>query len=50
MPYVFDTSALVGAWVRTYPPDVFPGLWEDLDALARQGGLLAPEEVLGELS
>ena len=49
MPYVFDTSALVGAWVRTYPPDVFPGLWDDMDALARRGGLLAPEEVLDEL-
>ena len=47
--YVFDTSALIGAWVRSYPPDLFPGLWGHLDELAREGRLLAPEEVLGEL-
>lgn len=49
MPYVVDTSSLIGAWVRTYPPDTFPGLWDNLDALARAGGLIAPEEVLEEL-
>jgi hypothetical protein len=47
--YVFDTSALIGAWVRTYPPDVMPGLWENLDNLAQRGEMHAPEEVLAEL-
>ena len=49
MPYVFDTSALIGAWFRTYPPDLFPHLWENMDGLARRGNLLVPEEVLHEL-
>lgn len=49
MVYVFDTSALIGAWVRYYPPDSFPGLWDQMDALARSGRLLAPDEVLDEL-
>lgn len=49
MAYVFDTSALIGAWVRTYPPDVMPGLWDNLDRLAEQGEMHAPEEVLQEL-
>ena len=49
MAYVLDTSALVGAWSRTYPRDVLPGLWDNLDALARSGHLLMPEEVLTEL-
>jgi hypothetical protein len=46
---VFDTSSLIGAWVRTYPPDLFPGVWDNLDALAGAGNLLAPEDVLEEL-
>ena len=50
MPYVFDTSALVGAWVRSYPPDLFPGLWRQMDQLAQAGSLVAPEDVLEELS
>lgn len=50
MTYVFDTSALIGAWVRTYPPDVMPGLWDHLDELASQDRLHAPEEVLQEIS
>lgn len=49
MSYVFDTSALVGAWVRLYPPDLFAGLWDHMDELAADGRLLVPEEVLDEL-
>lgn len=49
MTYVLDTSALIGAWQRKYPPEVFPSLWENLDQLGRDGGLFVPEEVLGEL-
>jgi hypothetical protein len=47
--YVFDTSSLVGAWVRMYPPDTFPIVWERLDDLATAGNLLIPEEVYEEL-
>lgn len=49
MTYVFDTSSLVGAWVRSYPPDLFPGVWEHMSELAEAGQLIAPEDVLEEL-
>ncbi|MGH3631875.1 MAG: DUF4411 family protein [Sciscionella sp.] len=49
MTYVFDTSSLIGAWFRTYPPDVFPRLWQNMDDLAHSGRLLVPEEVMFEL-
>lgn len=48
--YVWDTSALIGAWVRSYPPDVFPALWNQIDALGASGRVIVPEEVLEELS
>jgi hypothetical protein len=47
--YVFDTSSLIGAWVRTYPPDSFPVVWDRMDGLATAGNLLVPEEVYEEL-
>jgi|SRR5579863_3995079 len=47
--YVFDTSSLIGAWVRMYPPDSFPVVWDRIDELATAGNLLVPEEVLEEL-
>jgi hypothetical protein len=47
--YIFDTSSLIGGWVRTYPPDLFPVVWERMDELANEGRLLAPEEVYEEL-
>ena len=47
--YVLDTSALIGAWVRTYPPASFPNFWDHLDATAQQGRIVVPEEVVTEL-
>jgi len=47
--YVLDTSGLVGAWQRRYPPEVFTTLWDNLEALGAQGELLVPEEVHREL-
>jgi Domain of unknown function (DUF4411) len=47
--YVFDTSSLIGAWVRTYPPDTFPVVWDRMDGLAAEGRLQVPEEVYEEL-
>ena len=49
MVYVADTSGLIGAWQRRYPPEVFPTLWENLEALGEAGQLLVPEEVHQEL-
>ena len=49
MSYVFDASALIGAWVRSYPPDLFPRVLEEMDSLAVDSRLLVPAEVLAEL-
>jgi hypothetical protein len=48
--YCFDTSALLDAWNRSYPPDVFPQLWTSLEESIKSGELIAPEEVRLELS
>ena len=48
--YVIDTSALLDGWVRHYPSDVFPSLWSHLEDMIQSGELLAPDEVLSELS
>lgn len=50
MAYIFDTSSLIGAWVRAYPPDTFPVVWDRMDGLAAAGDLLVPEEVYEKLS
>lgn len=49
MPYSVDTSGFLDAWVRNYPVDVFPTIWEEMDRAARDGTLLASDEVLREL-
>lgn len=50
MAYVFDTSGLIGAWMRSYPPDSFPRLWDEMDRLIDAGRAFAPQEVYEELS
>src|SRR5216683_5683417 len=49
MPYSIDTSGFLDAWVRNYPVDVFPTIWEQIDGAARNGTLLASDEVVREL-
>jgi len=44
-----DTSSLIHAWRRDYPPDVFPSVWDNLSKFARDRIAIAPEEVLIEL-
>jgi len=46
--YCFDTSALVVS-KRSYPYQVFPGLWDGYADLAKDGRLKAPFQVLEEL-
>ncbi len=46
--YVIDSSALIDI-KRTYPVDVFPGVWTKLENLVKDGRLIAPQEVLFEL-
>ena len=47
--YSLDTSALLNAWQRNYPPDLFPTLWDNLDRLISNRLVIASEEVLVEL-
>ena len=49
MAYCFDTSVLIECWSRSYPPDVFPGLWVKLDALIARQEVLCADEVRVEL-
>lgn len=46
--YCIDTSALVVSG-RSYPVEVFPGLWDGYGELAKNGRLRAPFQVLEEL-
>jgi predicted nucleic acid-binding protein len=48
--YCFDTSALLDAWSRHYPPDVFPQLWRALEESIAAGEVIAAEEVRVEIS
>jgi len=49
LKYSIDTSAILDAWVRGFPPEVMPGLWKQLEELIDNGQLIATEEVLYEL-
>ena len=47
--YCIDTSSLVHAWRRAYPPKRFSGLWNAFDQLIDDGRLVATIEVYHEL-
>jgi Domain of unknown function (DUF4411) len=47
--YCFDTSSLVHAWRRAYPPKRFSRLWAFFDDLIEGGRMVASIEVLNEL-
>ena len=49
MSYSLDTSGFLDAWLRHYPMDVFPTVWERLDAAAKNGIVFVSDEVLREL-
>jgi len=49
MNYSVDTSSILDAWRRYYPPDIFPALWTNLDQLITSGSLRATDEVRIEL-
>lgn len=49
MPFSLDTSGILDAWVRFYPPDVFPTIWSQMDESAKKGEIFVVEEVLREL-
>ena len=47
--YCLDTSAMIHAWVETYPPDVAPPLWEYIEEAIADGKLISPQDVREEL-
>jgi len=49
MKYSVDTSAILDAWQRHYPPDNFPTLWDNLERLINDGVLVSSQMVLIEL-
>lgn len=49
MKFSLDTSGILDAWVRHYPPDVFPTIWSHLDAAVQSEQILIIEEVVVEL-
>lgn len=49
MIFCVDTSAWLDGWVRDYPPDVFPSLWEKLSEYITAGTVKFSEEVYVEL-
>lgn len=48
--YSFDTSSIIEARVRAYPPDVFASLWNNMSDLIRLKRIACAEEVLRELA
>src|SRR5262245_18814047 len=47
--YSIDTSALIGWWVRRYPPDVFPSLQESIEQLVASKRLHTSRMLLADL-
>ena len=47
--YSLDTSAFLNSWRKYYPPDLFPMLWQNIEASVDNGILIAVDEVLVEL-
>ena len=47
--YCIDTSAILHAWNRRYPPQAFPTVWTNVEQLIAEGRLCATEEVQHEL-
>lgn len=50
MIYCFDSSAWLDCWVRWYPPNTFPSLWNNLDQLITNRQIVTPSMIVDELS
>jgi len=48
--YCFDTSSIIHAWVRTYPPENFPTFWARFDTAISSSLIVSPEDVRQELA
>lgn len=49
MRWCFDTSGFMEPWIRLYPTDLFPAIWDKLQELVSDGAVCAPQEVRMEL-
>jgi hypothetical protein len=47
--YCIDTSSLIDAFRRWYPPDVFPPLWVKLESLIKSESLFSTIEVFHDI-
>jgi hypothetical protein len=47
--YSGDTSMLINAWRKHYPPDIFPTVWDRIDSLIQSGVVISTDEVRVEL-
>ena len=47
--YCFDTSAILDAWVRYYPPDIMPDFWEKLAEMIENDEIICCKDVYNEL-
>ncbi|MDP9893241.1 hypothetical protein J2W32_001457 [Variovorax boronicumulans] len=47
--YSIDTSSLVHAWSRAYPPKNFISVWDRLESAIDQGVIVASVEVINEI-
>ena len=48
--YSIDTSALIHAWRRAYPPKNFASFWAKLENLIDDGVIIASIEVINEIN
>ena len=48
MTYFIDTSEWINL-IRSYPGDVFPSLWSNIERLISRGRVLSPKEVRDEI-
>lgn len=48
--FCFDTSAFLEPWKTHYPPDIVRPLWDQIETFGKDGVVVAPEQVLRELS
>ncbi len=48
--YSIDTSALLDAWVRYYPPEHFPNFWRRIENLILESRFVVSEEVLRDIN
>ena len=49
MAFSLDTSALIDAWVRHYPRDVFPAIWSLMESAVANREIFVVDEVVQEL-